>query len=81
LLISCNFGCRIRGFAGEILATPMVNVLVLALAAAISPTILAVVIVILHSPRPRRLLGAAIRGRSGCSSGAPRRSPSPSGWR
>jgi MFS family permease len=40
----------------------MVNVLVLAVAAAISPTILAVVIVILHSPRPRRLLGAYLVG-------------------
>jgi Sap, sulfolipid-1-addressing protein len=40
----------------------MLNVLVLALAAAISPTILAVVIVVLRSPRPRRLLAAYLFG-------------------
>jgi hypothetical protein len=40
----------------------MVNVLVLAVASAISPTILAVVIVILHRPRPRRLLAAYLFG-------------------
>jgi hypothetical protein len=40
----------------------MINVLVLAAASAISPTILAVVIVILHRPRPRRLLAAYLFG-------------------
>lgn len=40
----------------------MVNVLVLAAASAVSPTILAVVIVILHRPRPRRLLAAYLFG-------------------
>lgn len=40
----------------------MLNVLVLALGAAISPTILAVVIVVLHRPRPQRLLAAYLLG-------------------
>ncbi|MGB7588341.1 MAG: GAP family protein [Solirubrobacterales bacterium] len=40
----------------------MVNVLVLAVAAAVSPTILAVVIVALHQPSPRRLLLAYLIG-------------------
>lgn len=40
----------------------MVNVLVLAVASAVSPTILAVVIVILHRSRPRRLLAAYLLG-------------------
>ncbi len=40
----------------------MANVLVLALGAAISPTILAVVIVVLHRPRPQRLLAAYLLG-------------------
>ncbi len=40
----------------------MLNVLVLALGAAISPTILAVVIVVLRRPQPRRLLAAYLLG-------------------
>lgn len=40
----------------------MANVLVLAVASAISPTILAVVIVVLRRPRPRRLLAAYLFG-------------------
>ena len=40
----------------------MLNVLVLAVGAAVSPTILAVVIVVLHRPRPRRLLAAYLVG-------------------
>jgi MFS family permease len=40
----------------------VVNVLVLAVGAAVSPTILAVVIVVLHRPRPRRLLAAYLVG-------------------
>jgi hypothetical protein len=40
----------------------VVNVLVLAVASAVSPTILAVVIVILRRPRPRRLLAAYLFG-------------------
>lgn len=40
----------------------MVNVLVLAIASAVSPTILAVVIVVLHRPHPRRLLAAYLFG-------------------
>lgn len=40
----------------------MINVLVLAAASAVSPTILAVVIVILRRPRPRRLLAAYLFG-------------------
>jgi hypothetical protein len=40
----------------------VVNILVLAAASAVSPTILAVVIVILHRPRPRRLLAAYLFG-------------------
>ncbi len=40
----------------------MLNVLVLAVAAAVSPTILAVVIVALHRPNPRRLLLAYLLG-------------------
>ena len=40
----------------------MLNVLVLALGAAISPAILAVVIVVLHRPRPQRLLAAYLLG-------------------
>ena len=40
----------------------MLNVLVLALGAAISPTILAVVIVVLRRPRPQRLLAAYLLG-------------------
>lgn len=40
----------------------MLNVLILALASAISPTILAVVIVVLRRPRPRRLLSAYLFG-------------------
>lgn len=40
----------------------MINVLVLAAASAVSPTILAVVIVVLHRPSPRRLLAAYLVG-------------------
>lgn len=40
----------------------MVNVLVLAVASAVSPAILAVVIVVLHRPRPQRLLAAYLFG-------------------
>lgn len=40
----------------------MVNVLVLAAGAAVSPTILAVVIVVLRRPQPRRLLAAYLVG-------------------
>jgi MFS family permease len=40
----------------------VVNVLVLAIASAVSPAILAVVIVVLHRPRPRRLLAAYLFG-------------------
>ena len=40
----------------------MANVLVLAVGAAVSPTILAVVIVVLHRPRPQRLLAAYLVG-------------------
>jgi MFS family permease len=40
----------------------LVNVLVLAIASAVSPAILAVVIVVLHRPRPRRLLAAYLFG-------------------
>ncbi len=40
----------------------MVNVLVLAIASAVSPAILAVVIVVLHRPRPQRLLAAYLFG-------------------
>jgi hypothetical protein len=40
----------------------MLNVLVLAIGAAISPTILAVVIVVLRRPHPRRLLAAYLFG-------------------
>lgn len=40
----------------------MLNVLALALGAAISPAILAVVIVVLHRPRPQRLLAAYLLG-------------------
>ncbi len=40
----------------------MINVLVLAVASAVSPTILAVVIVVLHRPQPRRLLAAYLVG-------------------
>ncbi len=40
----------------------MINVLVLAVASAVSPTILAVVIVVLHRPHPRRLLAAYLVG-------------------
>ena len=40
----------------------MLNVLVLAAGAAVSPTILAVVIVVLRRPRPRRLLAAYLLG-------------------
>ncbi|HEX7245986.1 MAG TPA: GAP family protein [Solirubrobacterales bacterium] len=40
----------------------MLNVLVLAVGAAVSPTILAVVIVVLHRPQPRRLLAAYLVG-------------------
>lgn len=41
---------------------PVLNVLLLAAGAAVSPTILAVVIVILHRPRPGRLLAAYLVG-------------------
>jgi hypothetical protein len=40
----------------------LINVLVLAAASAVSPTILAVVIVVLHRPQPRRLLAAYLLG-------------------
>ena len=40
----------------------MLNILVLAAASAVSPTILAVVIVVLRHPRPRRLLAAYLFG-------------------
>jgi MFS family permease len=40
----------------------LVNVLVLAIASGISPAILAVVIVVLHRPRPQRLLAAYLFG-------------------
>lgn len=40
----------------------MLNVVVLAVGAAVSPTILAVVIVVLHRPRPQRLLAAYLFG-------------------
>lgn len=40
----------------------MLNVVVLAVGAAVSPTILAVVIVVLHRPQPRRLLAAYLVG-------------------
>lgn len=40
----------------------MVNVLILAIASAVSPAILAVVIVVLHRPRPQRLLAAYLFG-------------------
>ena len=40
----------------------MLNVVVLAVGAAVSPTILAVVIVVLHRPQPRRLLAAYLFG-------------------
>ena len=40
----------------------MLNVLVLAIASGVSPAILAVVIVVLHRPRPRRLLAAYLFG-------------------
>jgi len=40
----------------------VLNVLVLAVGAAVSPTILAVVIVVLHRPQPRRLLAAYLFG-------------------
>jgi hypothetical protein len=40
----------------------VVNVLVLAIASAVSPAILAVVIVVLHRPRPQRLLAAYLVG-------------------
>jgi len=40
----------------------VVNVLILAIASAVSPTILAVVIVVLHRPRPQRLLAAYLFG-------------------
>lgn len=40
----------------------MVNVLILAVASAVSPAILAVVIVVLHRPRPQRLLAAYLFG-------------------
>lgn len=40
----------------------MLNVLVLAIGSAVSPTILAVVIVLLHRPRPQRLLAAYLIG-------------------
>lgn len=40
----------------------MINVLILAVASAVSPAILAVVIVVLHRPRPQRLLAAYLFG-------------------
>jgi hypothetical protein len=40
----------------------LVNVLILAVASAVSPAILAVVIVVLHRPRPQRLLAAYLFG-------------------
>jgi len=40
----------------------VLNVVVLAVGAAVSPTILAVVIVVLHRPQPRRLLAAYLFG-------------------
>jgi hypothetical protein len=40
----------------------VLNVVVLAIGAAVSPTILAVVIVVLHRPQPRRLLAAYLVG-------------------
>ncbi len=40
----------------------MLNVLILAVASAVSPAILAVVIVVLHRPRPQRLLAAYLFG-------------------
>jgi MFS family permease len=40
----------------------VLNVVVLAVGAAVSPTILAVVIVVLHRPQPRRLLAAYLVG-------------------
>jgi hypothetical protein len=40
----------------------VLNVVVLAVGAAVSPTILAVVIVVLHRPQPRRLLAAYLAG-------------------
>jgi Sap, sulfolipid-1-addressing protein len=40
----------------------VINVLILAIASAVSPAILAVVIVVLHRPRPQRLLAAYLFG-------------------
>jgi MFS family permease len=40
----------------------LINVLVLAIASGVSPAILAVVIVVLHRPRPQRLLAAYLLG-------------------
>lgn len=40
----------------------MLNVVILAVASAIAPTIVAVVIVVLRTPRPKRLLGAYLFG-------------------